>query len=207
MLYQAGHIFLVAKRAYERSKEEWSEAMPSIILSTIALECFVNESVERLSHKIFQEPDKAFSVAAHWLEFVESKKGSTLEKIEALHLAFAGTKLDRGSQPFQDLNLLYQLRNELVHRKPEAFGSWDPGDKERQYEPHKFVRELARRGIVPLPSPEMPPVWSQYILNEQTAKWAFNSAVSGVRFAAGAIPPSNLSTVTGLMIDNIEPIS
>jgi len=207
VIYQAGHIFLVARRAYERSIDEWSEAMPSIILSTVALECFVNESVERLSKKLFQEPGKPFRATAQWLEFVESKKGSTLEKIEALHLSLTGDVLDRGGRQIQDLRLMFQLRNELVHRKPESFGNWEPNSRDATYEPHKFVRELAQRRVVPLPPPDMPPIWSRYVLCDSTAKWAYNASVSGVNFIVDLIPDSNLRVVTKMMTDHIQVIA
>lgn len=207
MIYQAGHIFLVARRAYESSIADSSEAMPSIILSTVALECFVNETIERLSKEHIREPDKNLALVASWLEFVESKKGSTLEKLAAFHLAFTGQKADRGQQPYQDLSLLYQLRNDLVHRKPEPFGDWDPNDKERTYEPHKFVRMLAQRGIVTMPPPHLPPIWSQFVLHDRTAKWAFNTAVAGVKYVVSLLPESGFSVITGFITNQIEPIA
>ncbi len=207
MIFQAGHIFLVARRAYERSLSDSSEAMPSIILSTVALECFVNETIERLSKEHFRDPDKNLVLAANWLEFVESKKGSTLEKLEAFHLAFTGTKAERGHPPYQDMSLLYQLRNDLVHRKPEPFRDWDPNDKERTYEPHKFVRMLAQRGIVNMPPPNLPPIWSQFVLHDRAAKWAFNTAVSGVKYVVSLLPESLFLKITEVMTDQIEPIA
>jgi hypothetical protein len=180
--------------------------MPSIILSTVALECFVNETVERLSYKNYRQPGVNLSVAASWLEFVESKKGNTLEKLEAFHLAFKGEKADRGGLPYQDLALLYQLRNELVHRKPEPFGDWDPNDKIKEYEPHRFVRLLSQRGIVTKPPGNSPPIWSQFVLQDKTAKWAFNTAVSGVRYLQSMLPESSFAEINAFMADHIEPI-
>ena len=206
MIYQAGHIFLVARRAYERSVADSSEAMPSIILSTVAFECFVNETIESLSNESYREPGVNLSVAASWLEFVESKKGSTLEKLEAFHLAFKGKKADRGSSPYQDISLLYQLRNELVHRKPEPFGDWDPNNKEKTYEPHRFVRLLSQKGIVTTPPAHLPPIWSQFVLHDRTAKWAFNTAVSGVRYVQSLLPESGFAVITGFMANQIAPI-
>ncbi len=134
------------------------------------------------------------------------KKGSTLEKLEAFHLAFKGKKADRGSFPYQDISLLYQLRNELVHRKPEPFGDWDPNDKEKMYEPHKFVRLLSQRGVVTMPPAHLPPIWSQFVLHDRTVKWAFNTAVSGVRFVQSLLPESGFAVITGFMANQIDPI-
>lgn len=202
MIYQAGHIFLVARRAYERSIVDSSEAMPSIILSTVALECFVNETIERLSKNIFHESEQIIQTA-NWLEFVEAKKGSTLDKFETFHLALTGTKIKRGESPYKDLSLLYQLRNNLVHRKPEPFGDWDPNDSEKTYEPHKFVRLLAEKNIVSIPPPNMPPIWSPFILHDRTAKWAFNSAVTGVKYIVSLLPESTFSSITKSMTEHI----
>lgn len=207
MIYQAGHIFLVARRTYKRSIVDSSEAMPSIILSTVALECFVNETIERLSKQYFREADPRLDLASNWLEFIELKKGSTLEKLEAFHLVFRNKPTDRGCQPYQDISFLYQLRNELVHKKPEPFGDWDPNNKERIYEPHKFVRTLVHRGIVTKPPPNLPPIWSQFILHDRTAKWAFNTAVLGVQFVVSLLPEGVFSKITSQMADQINPIA
>ena len=208
MLYHSGHIFLIARRAHERSKNDDSEAMPAIVLSTVALECFVNETIHRVSNGYGREPVEVYSKATDWLDFIESKRSSTLEKIEALHLAFKSTKINRGAQPYQNLMLLYQLRNELVHRKPEGFGNWDPSDHDREYKPHKFVSALASEGVIDLPPPKAPPVWGQFVLKEKTAKWAFNTAVSGVHFIVNLLPDpeSDFAQITNLMVDTLEKI-
>lgn len=206
MLYHSGHIFHVARRAHDRSISDDSEAMPAIVLSTVALECFINEITHRIPNGYGREPIEIFSKAADWLEFIGSKRLSTLEKIEALHLAFKGSKIDRGAQPYQDLSLLYQLRNELVHRKPEGPGNWNPSDHDREYEPHKFVKALAQIGVIEPPPPKAPPVWGQFVLNNKTAKWAFNTAVSGVHFIYNLLPESEFAQITEFMVLPIEKI-
>jgi hypothetical protein len=206
MIYHAGHIFFVARNAYERSIKDQSEAMPSIILSTIALECFVNETIEQLSGNIPKLAGVDLSTTISWLEFAESKKSSTLEKIEAFHLALTGKKTDRGSQLNQDLAILYQLRNALAHRKAEPTGDWDPNDNEKTYEPHKFVRLLAQRGIVEIPPPNFPPLWSQFVLHHRTAKWSFNTAIAGAKSLTSLMPKGVISIIVGAMASHITEI-
>lgn len=206
MLYQSGHIFLVANRSYERSKSNKSESMPSIILSTVAFECFVNEIIQRLSAEYEWEPVEVIKRSSEWLELLESKRPSTLEKVGALHLIFKDSKINKGEQPYQNLSLLYQLRNELVHRKPEGASNWDPGDKDREYEPHRLVKSLASRGIINLPSPKAPPVWGQFVLNEKTAKWAFNTAVLGVHNMVDMLPEGSFKKITSFLVNEIEEI-
>lgn len=206
MLFHSGNIFTVARRAHERSRSDDSEAMPAIVLSTVALECFVNETIYRVSNGYGREPIEVYSKAANWLELIESKRSGTLEKIEAIYLAFQGTKIDRGAQPYQDLSLLYQLRNELVHRKPEDFGNWNPNDHEQEYKPHKFVSALALKGVIELPSPKMPPVWGQFVLNEKTAKWAFNTAVAAAHLLANLFPEGDFAEISKFMVEHIKEI-
>ncbi|MFT3857625.1 MAG: hypothetical protein QM742_09055 [Aquabacterium sp.] len=205
MIYHAGHIFFVARNAYERSLKDQSEAMPSIILSTIALECFVNETIEQLNGTLPKLAGADLSTAVSWLEFAESKKSSTLEKIETFHLALTGKKADRGSQLDQDLALLYQLRNALVHRKAEQAGDWDPSDSERKYEPHRFVRLLVQRGIISSPPPNYPPLWSRFVLQHKTAKWSFNTAIAGASLAS-LMPQGVISEIIGIMTSHLTKI-
>lgn len=137
--------------------------MPAIVLATMGLECFVNETCERLSSLVLTQEQQVFRQTAHWLTILETKRASTLEKNSALTYGFTSQELLKSAPLYQDLSFLYDLRNVLVHRKPEGIGNWDPNEPEKRYEPHNYVRALAARNIIELPSPKAPPVWSQFV--------------------------------------------
>jgi len=205
MIYHSTHLFIAAKRAYQRSIDDRTEAMPAIVLATIAFECFINEITYDVSSELWRKPIKVFMHAAAWLELFESKHLSTLEKIEVLHFSLSGTKIDRGAQPYQDLSLLYWIRDQLIHRKPEGVGAWHPGDGDGEHEPHKFVKVLTARGIIEMSSANAPPAWSQIVLNENTARWAFNTAVSGVRLIVELLPTSPLREIYDFKFQDTQP--
>lgn len=207
MLYASGHVFLLARRAYDRAVQDSYESMTAIILAAVAFESFLNEIVHRFSTEITRGELPILNRVGDWLDIVELKRPNILERIEVLHLALAASKIDRGSQPYQDLALLYQLRNVLVHRKPESYGNWNPDDADRTYEPHRLVKSLASRGIIELPSPTAPPLWGPFVVNRQTSKWAFNTAVDGVHFLAGLLPSCAFAAITSVMAKGIERIN
>lgn len=203
MLLHSGHILLLAKRSFDRSLSDESEAMPAIILAAMALECFVNEVCERTGRSAPGTSVPEFPQAAYWFQVLEGKRATTLEKILAIRFAFTGEEMDKGSQPYQDLAILNDLRNSLVHRKPESIGDWT-GTSSQEYVPHKFVKVLASRGVIDLPPPEAPPVWSQFVIRSATAKWAYNTSLSGMGYITSSIPNGFLSYTSRLMIDGTK---
>lgn len=206
MIFHSGHIFVIAKRTYERATLDQSEVMPAIVLATMGLECFVNETCERLSSEVLTQGQEVFHQAAYWLRMLEAKRASTLEKISGLTYAFTNHELTREAQPYQDLRFLYELRNVLVHRKPEGVGNWNPDDPAKKYEPHRYVKALVERNIIELPSPKAPPVWSQFVLIAETAKWAFNTSVAGVRHIVSLLPPGPFAHTTKVVTAILSPI-
>ena len=204
MLYHSGHILVVARRAYERSLSDSSEAMPAIILAALSVECFLNDLAERFSMDLFRTECGEYSDAAHWLGVLETSKASTLKKIEAVYFVFRKVDIDRGAQPYQDVRLLFQLRNELAHRKPESTGDWGLANREKDHEPHKYVKELASRGIIELPPPNAPPVWSQFVLTASTAKWSYNTATGMMQFLTELFPPGKFSEISKLLMRGVE---
>jgi hypothetical protein len=82
------------------------------------------------------------------------------------HVAF-GRSLDPGKQPYQDMVLLTQIRNELVHYKM--------GEK-----PPKAVMVLAQRGIAFRVPPEQeeggPHPWAERVSTLEGIRWAHNTA-------------------------------
>lgn len=110
MLYSSGQILMLARKSCDRT-----EALSSILLSVVGLECFFNEFHEKLT----------------------------------------STDID-GPKSLQDLVFLIQLRNGLIHRKPEKF-DYELGHPEREYEPHQYVQYLVSRGVIQGPDSRNPP--------------------------------------------------
>jgi hypothetical protein len=93
------------------------------------------------------------------------------------HWIICGTPFDRGKSPYQDFDLLVDLRNALTHFKPDKVGS----EKTR-----KLLARLKSSNLIPdslLPNydpntPEQRAVWVHYLSTAKVAKWACNTAAA-----------------------------
>ncbi len=194
-VYHSGHLLTLARKAYERSLSQSSDAMTSIMLSAVSFECHLNELAERLSIDIFTEPSDTLSRLRDTLGLLAESRASVTTRFDAVHLALCGRQIDRGASLFQDLKLLYQLRNALVHRRPEKF-EWELVGPTRTYEPHQLVKQFVQRHVIPEPHPSAPPSWSQYVLVPETARWGYNTVVRCSLSACGWLPEGKFKSMT-----------
>lgn len=199
LLLHSGHLLMLSKQAYERSLQRSSDAMASIVLSTLTLECFLNELGARLENEFLHGRLECLSRLKDTLDLLEEERASLLTKIDAVHLVLIGFRIDRGCLPFQDVRFLNELRNALIHRRVERF-EWEFDNSTREYEPHKFVKYLMQRGIIQRPPPTNPPSWSQYVLVPEAARWAHNTVARISRDIVSWLPEGNLKTTTSFMV-------
>lgn len=199
MLLHSGHLLMQSKQAYERSLQKSWEALASIVLSAVSFECFVNECEERLGSEFLNQKLAPLAALKEMLNILEETHASLLTKVDAMHLILVGSRIDRGKLPFQDVRFLFELRNALVHRRPERF-EWDFENLDREYEPHKFVKYLTQRGVIQKPNTKNPPVWSQYVIVPETARWAYNTVIVACKDIFAWLPDGNFKTTTGFML-------
>jgi len=205
MLYHHGNILFLAKNAYERSLKVEGESFVSIMLSAMALECYINDFTHRSSQELLQIGIKPLRDLSYVLNTLESSRATLIAKIESIYFLLTGSEVDRGSKSNQDLVMLVRLRNELVHRKPESHGDWGIKDTS-EFEPHKFVKFFSDKGVIGLPPPEAPPVWSQFINKPVVAKWAYNTVVHIIKGIVSILPPSHFSQVENVCTDDLQKI-
>ena len=204
MLHHSGHLIFLARRAYERSISDPSDALSSIMMSAISLECFINEFSGRLQQERFKENPELIRVA-FILKTLEESKATLLAKVEAITFLLTGAEAKKGELPYQDVAFLMQLRNALIHRKPEKV-EWDFDKPNKKYEPHKYVQYLINRKVIEAPMPTNPPVWSQYIVSPNVARWAHNTVVEMIHHVTSLIPESLFAETTKLITVNMIPI-
>jgi hypothetical protein len=185
---------MLARKAYERSKEESWEASVSIMLSAMTLECYVNELSHRVADYQKHESIGELKNLAFLLGEYEKNKNSLLSKIELIHFCLSGEKADKGSRHFQDITMLLKLRNALVHRKPEPTGNFID-DPDAVYSMHPFTSFLVERGIIERPSEKMPPVWSYTISQPPVAAWAYNTVVDAITRTVCMLPESTTKSI------------
>jgi hypothetical protein len=203
--FHSGHLLLLARKAYERSLADRSNTLESILMSAITMECFVNEFEELLSSRFIGTSPSELRKCAETMELLEQLRAPLLDKIDGLHLCLKGARIDRGSRMTQDLALLFQLRNALVHRRAERF-EWEP-DGTAMYEHHKFVKHLAQRGVIEDPAAGSPSSWSQHCLIPPTARWAHNVVVTMAKEIVSWFPEGNFKKTISFHSADWRPIA
>jgi hypothetical protein len=186
-------LLSIARKSYEAIASEppnasrTPEPIHTIVFAAIGLEALVNEVGESASDPTFhdsrvQPPIK--DVAAVFAE-AEAGRAQLPLKLQVLSLALARRTLDRGERLFQELALLVDLRNSLVHLKLDQTTFPVPPD----HEP-RILKRLRSTGILAdVPTPPRPS-WPILVSTPAAAKWAFNTAVGTGAALLDLVPPS-----------------
>lgn len=157
------------------------EALVSIVFAAVSLEAFLNELIGLAQD--FAEYEDAPPVTSAFSRLMSEldKMHSSIElRIQMAHWLLVGRSYDTDSQPYQDFRLLFQIRNDLVHFKPEPLTERG-GPKSTP----SSVKGLRSKNILNDSSaPECNRSWMHVIGTKAVAEWACN-AVS--RFAGDLV--------------------
>lgn len=146
-------------------EEILSFSLACVSLSVAALEAYANELFIDY-HKYFQ--DIRSDVMKKLWELIEQK--SLLEKFEFALLLRQSPMFEKGTRPYQDIDILIRLRNALIHFKPE----WN----DEQAVHAKISTQLQGKFA---PSPFMgsgDPLFPKRWATTGCTKWAVESSVS-----------------------------
>lgn len=115
-------------------------------------------------------------MAERWRQGVD--RFDCLSKYQTALILAGEVPFNTGAQPYQDVRLLRDLRNGLIHFEPETI--WGSGEPERQADVHAVERRL--RGKFAL-NPLMPeesgnPFYPDKCLSHGCAKWAVECSLS-----------------------------
>jgi len=106
-------------------------------------------------------------MAEVWAGTDEGRRLDTLTKYQLLLTLAERERLDRGAQPFQDAALLVDLRNRLVHFRPESISADDKHRMERLRGKFADSRLMTGAGN---------PWWPDHCLGHGLSEWARTSA-------------------------------
>lgn len=152
-------------------------AVSSIILAAAFLEATINElfsdcadadSAERLSDL------QARSLMGRlWGKGVPRTAAySILEKYEIALELNGKPAIDPGAMPYQDVKLLVDLRNALIHYEPETIACHGVNQQ------HKFEKRLAGKFATNQLTGAGNPFYPDKVLGAGCARWAINAAVA-----------------------------
>ena len=151
----------------------------TVMLSVASLEANINEHIED-ADKLFPE----LSVGAR-REFCNLlSQLPILEKYERILAIKELTSFDRGASPYQDVDLLIAIRNELVHFHPE----WH----DRQNRHAKLGRRILYRfELSPFIVDESAVIFPNRFIGYGCTKWAVESALAFMEQFASLAQLSN----------------
>lgn len=110
--------------AQAASCKDW-RGLDAIIYSSLAVEAFVNDfgTMGALLEAKGRVP--AVRIAVKALDRAEKKRKPTMDKVAAVARWLSGHKPDKGAAPLQQLSLLLDLRNHIVHSRADIFNGQD----------------------------------------------------------------------------------
>src|SRR5208283_1813817 len=146
------------------------EALVSVVFAAVSLEAFLNELIELAQD--FADYENALPMTSAFAKLMSQlSRLPIVLRFNMAHWILTGGPYDTDSQPFQALTLLFQIRNDLVHFKP------DPLTEEGESKPtHTTLEKLRSKHILNHASrAESNRSWIQAAGTKAVAEWACNA--------------------------------
>jgi hypothetical protein len=179
--FEHGKLFSEAERLSEEGN-----CISAVILSVASLESLVNSigDIATTNSSTLQPiPDTVrFSLRAMSLSLRTSEKDTLKKKIELVNFFMYENSVAWGAKPFQDLDILIKLRNQIIHQKPSK-------GLDAITELSGVLRFLDSRNLL---EPRVNTISPKSMLwdNSQVAAWAYQVAVDCERKLCGNLPKS-----------------
>jgi len=194
----SGVLYMVAKKAYDRTKSAPSDsarnqddALTALLFSAATLEAFIAElAFYAQSSMRFCPTPSPVQALASVLKEVEASRGSVRLKYLVAKAILSGDTYDKGTQPYQDFDLLFTIRDAIVHMKPERINQ----------EPHKIVAALSARGLCDPEDPHAKSSWLHQITTRAVARWACNVVRDMVNSVRECFPDGAEKTLNPFML-------
>jgi hypothetical protein len=176
----------------------YSHALSAITWSAVWVEATLND----LWHFLENSPGATLTEAEQRLrDLVRSLQLSgrsvpVRTRLGALFVATRDGEFPASEAPWRDFLLLYQLRNAIVHQRPERFQSRlipsSDGHQELPTKLHDLLERMIELGVVPRPKPGTFYPLMNALRSTPTAMWAFRTAASTIRAILALLAPSQL---------------
>jgi hypothetical protein len=163
-------LIRIAREALSRLSQapsdlEWGQedAAVAIVFSAAAIESLVAEFA--LLCNLARRTSGAtpyVGLIADALDELEKQRGSVRLKLLVLKGMLQGEPYDASRRPFQDIALLIDLRDSLVHLKPVETSDGS----------HKLLRAVVARGLAETPPARVAVPWLVQLLTRACAQWA-----------------------------------
>lgn len=162
-----------------------SDATIALVFSAMAAEGFINElatyCAAAASHEYVRSTKgpTVHQELGTTIAEIEKSKGSSLLKYLMASKILSGTMLDKGANPYQDLQDLFALRNEIVHLKLiDQAGK--QVDKQMTFEMPKLVRTFQGRGLALNSPPDIGASWFAALQTDRMAIWSCAASLNAI---------------------------
>lgn len=198
--FSSGVLFRIAIQAYERveaNKNGQSDAIISILMSAAALEAYINELGElALMISTAEElTESNIKQLANVLSELENTNESTRLKIQFAKYILTGQLYDKGKLPYQDLDLLFKLRNSILHLKPS-----------NDLKKDNIIKSLESKKVLDIKNDGVIMSWLSKISTKAVARWSINAVINIAEDIKQSINDSTISNVDikSLLISNFS---
>jgi hypothetical protein len=172
-------LFEIAKKHQIISEWNPQDALIAILFAAAGLEALANDVVHGIRglepHDDYE--DELRSRLGIYTSVCDVEWMPTPSKYTMLFHVLSGKTIDRGSEPIQSLELLFRVRDSIVHLKPETH-YWNWGEGGIEGEPHQVAKSLAAKGLFKLPKEGKISLLVDYLQNPRLSKWAMDVVVS-----------------------------
>ncbi len=154
---------------------------------------FFNDLAE---HAGRHDDEAAAAALGGALETIEESRGTVRLKFLVAVLALTGKPADKGGQPYQDLTVLFRVRDEIVHCKPHGHRLTTGGV---DAEPKKLLATLHSMKLID--DPTVRPIRSFFaaIGTVPFCKWAVGTARATMRHVVKRIPEGDLKAMVRML--------
>jgi hypothetical protein len=170
------------------------DGVVALIFAAASLEAFINElgGLAETWPASTEPPAAAF---ASLLATVEASRGATNLKFAVAGVVFTGIPYNRAVPPFQTMDLLFKVRDSIVHLKAEPLEFNDRGQLESSRPLLEKVRALnILAEYDPAAYVNAAPAWPSLLSTRAAATWACDVAADVVGAVLDSIPVSELRT-------------
>ncbi|MCC6787095.1 MAG: hypothetical protein IT547_04590 [Hyphomonadaceae bacterium] len=154
----------------------YAHASPCIIMAAAGVEAYANQIFADRA-LIFAHFDKQL-LEGMWEKWAE-RQLSPLEKFRFAFQLKGLAPMDAGAAPYQDVAAVFELRNALIHFKPEWSNARDGQEKLER----KLASALARSAFYPASEPLFPFVWATHA----STRWAVGSCIELIAHVSTAL--------------------
>jgi len=187
-VFGSGELFHIARVLAVEAQTDPIKAIASIPMAAAAVEAYLNDLAQWTRQMSLPKSEEWFF--AELYEYAEEARRPALHRAELVSRVFRGTRPDRGSRLWQDMALLFRVRDALMHRRPFTWSSDDAKNPPSQLVGEDLIaRKIARRPN-PITADEQSVTLGQIVAQAPVARWAYDTAVDAWQEIMDQLPRS-----------------